>query len=168
MEIVARVTHSEGRAKEFFRFHLLKRTKVNYFYFGFAFLSFGGAVAFFTLSRFYYALFLIFLGIMFLVIRVVNVNLTVNRILKKIAFPSYAYLLKFYEDKVIYQVDTLKKEYPYQQLYGICETIDYIYLYTNPNQALILSKYVLERADRDILLAFLAKIKGKYRYFRFK
>jgi predicted MPP superfamily phosphohydrolase len=168
MEIIAKVTHSESRAKEFFRFHLLKKTKGNYLYFGSACAFFIGAIILFVLMQIYYAFFLSFIGVMVLVIRVVQANMTVSRILKKVTFPSYVYLLKFYEDKIIYQIDTQQKIYNYQQLYGICETIDYMYFYTSPNQALILSKYVLEKTDREKLTAFLKQFKGQYRYYRFK
>lgn len=168
MEIVAKVTHSEGRAKDFFRFHLFKKSPAKYIYFSFALISFSGAIIFFFLNQLFYALFLAFVAILILIVRIVTTNITIDRILKKIRFPSYSYTLKFKEDNLVYLADTIKKEYYYRDLYGIFETKEYIFLYTNSHQALILTKYSLDKDDRTNLTNLLSKYKNKYRFIRFK
>lgn len=76
------MTHSEDKARDYFRFHLFRRTPSRYVYFPLAGITFIGAVAFLLFGRIYYA-FLTFISVMILVIRRALINTTVNSILKK-------------------------------------------------------------------------------------
>jgi hypothetical protein len=164
MRIIVKMTHSEEKARDFFRFHLLKRTPSRYVYFGLAGITFVGAVVFLVLSRFYYAFFLSFVALMLLIIRKVVVNTTVNGILKKLSLGEYNFSVRFEDEKVVYETASSRKEYSYGNIVGVAETKRYVYLYVSPNAALILSKVNIKPEERTELVDFL---KGKCRYRRY-
>ncbi|MDD3999855.1 MAG: YcxB family protein [Bacilli bacterium] len=165
--MILKMTHSEEKARDFFRFHLLRRSSSKYVYFVLSTMTFLGAVVLLVLSHFYYALFSFFITIMILVIRRSTISMTINRILKKLRFPNYSYNLKFLDDKLIFITDNHQKEYLYQDLFGICETKAYVFLYISANAALIIYKYDVEAEKKLELKSFLSSKDG-YRLYRFK
>ncbi len=161
------MTHSEEKARDFFRFHLIKRSPSKYVYYGLSIITFLGAVVFLFLGRFYYALFFTFLSLMLLLIRRVTINITINKIIKNLRLPNYSYSLSFFDDKVVYETEYNRKEYKYYELLGIHETKVYIFLYISPNAALIVNKLEIDSEKRTELGNYLSR-QSKYRHYRFK
>lgn len=159
------MTHSEDKARDYFRFHLLKRNPSRYVYFGLALITFIGAIVFASISQIYYALFLTFVGLLILVIRRVLVNMTVSSVIKKLHLTDYSYSVKFTDEKVIYETSSIRKEYLYQDLLGIVETKKYYYLYVSKNAAIIVLKSTLNAEARAKLGTFLRQKNG-YRLYK--
>ncbi|HHX80502.1 MAG TPA: YcxB family protein [Acholeplasmataceae bacterium] len=167
MNIKAKMTHSEDKARDFFKFHLTKKSSSRNVYFGLAIILFIAAIGFLFLSQLYYALFFTFVALMLLVIRRVMINMTVNRIIKKLRLLDYSYQIKFLDEKLIYETTVSSKEYQYQNLFGISETKTCFYLYVSKNAAIIILKSALNPEDRTELERFLRQKTG-YRLYRYK
>ena len=104
---------------------------------------------------------------MLLVIRRVMINMTVNRIIKKLRLLDYSYQIKFLDEKMIYETTVSSKEYQYQNLFGISETKTCFYLYVSKKAAIIILKSALNPEDRTELERFLRQKTG-YRLYRYK
>lgn len=167
MNIKAKMTHSEEKARDFFKFHLTKRTSSRFVYFVLVIIIFIAAIGFFLLSQLYYALFFTFVALMLLVIRRVMINMTVNKIIKKLRLLDYSYQIKFLDEKIIYETTVSSKEYLYRNLFGIAETKAYLYLYVSKNAAIIILKSALNSEKRTELESFLRQKPG-YRLYRYK
>lgn len=167
MNIKAKMTHSEDKARDFFKFHLTKKSSSRNVYFGLAIILFIAAIGFLFLSQLYYALFFTFVALMLLVIRRVMINMTVNRIIKKLRLLDYSYQIKFLDEKLIYETTVSSKEYQYQNLFGISETKTCFYLYVSKKAAIIILKSALNPEDRTELERFLRQKTG-YRLYRYK
>ncbi len=161
------MTHSEDKARDFFKFHLTKKSSSRNVYFGLAIILFIAAIGFLFLSQLYYALFFTFVALMLLVIRRVMINMTVNRIIKKLRLLDYSYQIKFLDEKLIYETTVSSKEYQYQNLFGISETKTCFYLYVSKNAAIIILKSALNPEDRTELERLLRQKTG-YRLYRYK
>lgn len=111
--------------------------------------------------------FFTFVALMLLVIRRVMINMTVNRIIKKLRLLDYSYQIKFLDEKLIYETTVSSKEYQYQNLFGISETKTCFYLYVSKNAAIIILKSALNPEDRTELERFLRQKTG-YRLYRYK
>jgi hypothetical protein len=167
LKLIAKMTHSEDKARDYFRFHLFRRTPSRYVYFPLAGITFIGAVAFLLFGRIYYAFFLTFISVMILVIRRALINTTVNSILKKMSLADYNYSLHFSEEKLTFETSSSRKEYLYEDLLGIVETKRYFYFYVSKNAALILLKTGLKDGERTELETFLRQ-KKRYRYYNYR
>lgn len=167
-EIVAKLTHSQTRAKDFYRFHLFRKSPIKYIYYGISSLVIILAVIFYFLMKYELALFLVFISIMILIIRVVNTNITINKIIKDLRFPSINYTLKFNSQSVIYQYDSFKKEYLWDNIIVICEVNNYLYFYITPSSALILTKYTISEEERILLQSLITNAKVKHYQYKFK
>lgn len=167
-EIVAKLTHSQTRAKDFYRFHLFRKSPIKYIYYGISSLVIVLAVIFYFLMKYELALFLIFIAIMILIIRIVNTNITINKIIKDLRFPSINYTLKFNSQSIIYQYDNFKKEYLWNNIIATYEVNNYLYFYITPGSALILTKYTISDEERNLLRSLIIDSKVKYYQYKFK
>jgi hypothetical protein len=168
MEIVTKITHSKERAKDFYRFHLLKISPAKYVYFGLSLILFIGFLVLILIRNYYNALFLLFISVLVLIIRIVTINITVSKIIKNLSFPSTNYILKFSNDFVIYQLDTVKKQYKWNELMGVYETENYMLFYITTNSALILPKYSIQKEEREALKSMIKSSGIKYKISKFK
>jgi len=168
MEIIAKSIHTQGRAKEFFRFHLLKRSTSKYIYFIMSIIFFIIGVVLFFLGNYYNALFFLFVSVMLIIVRIVTVNFTINKILKNNLFPTVNYTLKISSDFIIYQADNEKKKYLWSDFFEAYETDNYFYFYINKNSALILSKYIISKEERNSLAMIILESNVKFRKIKFK
>ena len=168
VEIIAKSTHSEKRTRDFFKFHLFKVNSSRYVYFGFAIIFFIVAIVFALLNKYGESLFFLFTSLMVLIIKVVTTNILVNRVVKKVIFPSINYRLKFNDDEITYSTDTQKNIYKWDDLLIVYEIDNYLFFYLTINQALILSKYILKEDERLMLKELIIKSKVNYKLKRFK
>ena len=168
VEIIAKSTHSEKRTRDFFKFHLVKVNPSRYVYFGIAIILLIIALVLALLNNYGGSLFFLFIAIMILIIKVVTTNMLVNRIVKKVVFPSKNYKLIFNENQIIHSTEAIKKTYKWNDFLIIYEVYSYIFFYLTKNQALLLSKYILSEDERTALKEMILNSKVKYKFIKFK
>jgi cell division protein FtsW (lipid II flippase) len=168
VEIIAKSTHSEQRTRDFFKFHLFRVNPTRYIYLGVAMIVFIVTVVFALLKDYGKSLFLLFVALMILVIRIVSTNMVVSRALKNVIFPARNYTLIFNENEVAYATNNTKNVYKWNQFLKIYEVNNYIFFYLSKNQALILPKYGLNDEERLALKEIIKTKKVKFITKKFK
>lgn len=168
VEIIAKSTHSEKRTRDFFKFHLLKVSPIRYVYYGIAIVLFVMSVVFYFMMKYGSSLFFLFCSLMVLLIKKVTTNMFVNKIVRKIVYPSLNYNLVFNENELIYSYDVVKKVYKWDEFKIIYEVDNYIFFYLEKNKAMILSKYILDEESRIKLKEIIINSKVIYKNKKFK
>lgn len=166
MLIEAKCSHSEQRARDFFRFHLLVRNISKYIYYGLFLIAVGTGFYYIEKNNIDYAIYAFIFGILVLIVKHATVISTVNRILKNYKFPVVVYYLKFFDEYVLYDQEMSKKQYLWKDILRVDETKVYFYFYISPNSALILPKYVLKDNQQDEIIKLVKQNNVKYRRHR--
>lgn len=166
VEIIAKSTHNEKRTRDFFKFHLFKASPMRYVYYSIAIIFFVLSVVFYFM-KYENSLFFLFLSLMVLIIRIAVTNMLVNRIVKKVVFPTINYKLTFNNKTIIYSDEFTKSSYEWNNLVIIYEVDNYIFFYIDKNKALILSKFILNEEERNQLKELIKNSNVKYKIKKF-
>ena len=166
MEIKVNLSHSENQMRDFFKFHLMRRSPSRYVYFTFALGLLIAGLVFFILRNQAYAIFFFFVAILIMMTRRIAANSTVLKILKSFDKKSSKYSLLFKEDSVTYEAGSTIKELKYSNLVRAYENKKrYLYLYYNRNGAIILNIGSINQEQYATIKKYLMKY-NKYKKSR--
>lgn len=166
VEVYKKSAYSEERARDFFKFHLFKINPTKYIYFSVALSSLITALVFILIRNLGLALFFIVLAIIVLIVRLATTSIIINRTMKKLSFPTTNYELTFNKENIKYQDSNRKDLYVWKKLVAVYETKNYFYFYVKKNNALVLPKFNLNDAERQLLLEIIESSETKYKKMR--
>lgn len=168
MKIVVSTNFSESRAKTFFRFHLSRKSKSKYVYFSIGiFLIILSGIVTFALHQDIVGMTLFLAGLAVFAVRPIQINSIVKKIVEKSKISGGKYLITVEEDFITYDFEGNVKRYSWKDIESVFETGDCFYVYTNPNMAIIIPKFAIDRVKRNELIVFF-KANVAYKKYRFK
>ncbi len=168
MKVVVSTNFSESRAKTFFRFHLTKKSKSQYIYFGIGlFLIILGILFVFAFHKDTAGMIIFIAGFAVFIVRPIQINSIVNKIVMRNKISGGKYIITIEDDFIAYDFEGNVRRYSWKTIECVFETEDCFYIYTNPNMAIILPKFTVEGAKRKELIEFF-KTKVTYKKYRFK
>lgn len=169
MKIQISTNFSEARAKMFFRFHFLKRTKGKYVFYATAVLFLIiGALCFFigdNLSK--AGIGFLIASVTVLIVRPIMASKTAKKIVEASNVSGAKYIVVFYDDHFEYIIDGIITIYNWSDLICVCDTNTCLYFYVTNEKAITVPKYAIRGNERDNFLEFL-KNNTKYKRYRFK
>lgn len=168
MKVVVSTNFSESRAKTFFRFHLTKKSKSKYIYFGIGlFLIILGMLFMFAFHKDTAGMIILIAGFAVLIVRPIQINSIVNKIMMKNKISGGKYIITIEDDFITYDFEGNIRRYSWENIEYVFETDDCFYIYTNPNMAIILPKFAVDTAKRRELIEIF-KARVVYKKYRFK
>ena len=103
MKVVVSTNFSESRAKTFFRFHLTKKSKSKYIYFGIGlFLIILGMLFMFAFHKDTAGMIILIAGFAVLIVRPIQINSIVNKIMMKNKINGGKYIITIEDDFITY------------------------------------------------------------------
>ncbi|HHU21512.1 MAG TPA: YcxB family protein [Acholeplasma sp.] len=149
---------TEKVAKDFFKFHLGVRSNAKYIYLAFALLMVAtGAFLAFGKDKLVVGIVIMVLAPVVLAIRPIQINHTIKKTLLKQSFIGLRYNVIFTEEKIVYQTSKSSKDYSWDDVLLVTETLKYVYYYVSPNAAIVIEKELMDYGERKILREFVLK-----------
>ena len=149
---------TEKVAKDFFKFHLGVRSNAKYIYLAFALLMVAtGAFLAFGKDKLVVGIVIMVLAPVVLAIRPIQINHTIKKTLLKQSFIGLRYNVIFTEEKIVYQASKSSKDYSWDDVLLVTETLKYVYYYVSPNAAIVIEKELMDYGERKILREFVLK-----------
>lgn len=168
MKIIVSTNFSESRAKAFFRFHLAKKSKSKYVYLGIGlFLAIFGIVVMFAFHKDIAGMIIFIAGVAIFIVRPIQINSIVNKIIARETISGGKYIITIEDDFITYDFEGNVRRYAWKDIEYVFETDDCIYIYTNPNMAIIVPKFAIDGTKRKELIEFF-KANVTYKKYRFK
>ena len=168
MKVIYKSSYNQDRAKDFFKFHLIKRSKMKYVYFTLSFLLLLIGIIVFVNHYISLGVVLISSSVFVVVIRPIQANISIKKTIENISTSKSDYYLIFTMDKISYTLDTLSIDYDWDKLIEVAETINYYYFYIKQNSALIVSKSVLGYKESKVLKELIVRKINDKRYKKYK
>ncbi|MCK9536319.1 MAG: YcxB family protein [Bacilli bacterium] len=166
--LTIKLSHSQTRIKDFFRFHLARKSGVNIIYLLISIISLVTGIVLLIVNIGQFAFFFFFTAVIIWLLRSIMIKTTVNRLIQKVRPPSMHYILTFKDGMITYQTDNDYYTYGITELDKIYETTNYFYFYINRNKALTLPKSIMTAVEKDILNNILKRENIKVFKVRFK
>ncbi len=166
--IKVEIDYTKEEMERFFRFQLMIKDKLRYFYIGVSFL-FGLLAMYFLLwgQKFFLGISLIIFAIITLISFPIQTKKTIKKqIASRYTRPKQE--LSLTEEEIIHYTDKGIIKYTWSEVLEICEIKDCFYLYLSKTKALIINKqkFILG-LEADLIKLFKQKNKKIYFYKHF-